>query len=160
MRQRQDVQFVIVGEDKSRTGENRRAIENLIAELDLTARIKLKGWTNDVRSVLSQFDLFVSAARSEPFGLVIVEAMALRVPVVATRSEGAAEIIENEMSGVLIDLENHEKLARAILDLINDSPRRERLADGGRQRVEENFSLEQMVVETEEFYRRVLRKAF
>ena len=160
LRKRQDVRFVIVGEDKSRSGENRRAIENLIAELDLQTHVELAGWTNDVRPFLEKFDVFVSAARSEPFGLVIIEAMAARIPIIATRSEGASEIIEDDASGVLIPLENPEKLAQGILDLADNPVRCERLANAGQRRVEDNFSLEKMVSETEEFYRRVLEKAF
>ncbi len=160
LQKRQDIKFVIVGEDKSDSGENRRAIENLIRELDLQNHVELAGWTNDVRTFLGKFDLFVSAARSEPFGLVIVEAMASRIPVVATRSEGASEIIEDAASGVLIPLESHEMLAQIILDLAENPSRRESLSDSGRRRVEDKFSLEKMVAETEEFYRRVLEKTF
>jgi len=159
LQKRQDIRFVIVGEDKSGSGENRREIENLIAELNLQHQVEIAGWTNDVRPFLHNFDLFVSAARSEPFGLVIIEAMAARIPVVATRSEGAAEIIEDGASGVLIPLENHEKLAQTVLDLANDPARCERLGTAARRRVEESFSLEKMVSETVEFYHRVLQKS-
>lgn len=155
---RPNIRFIIVGEDKSKAGENRRRFENLIRELDLQNHVELAGWTNDVRPFLEKFDIFVSAARSEPFGLVIVEAMARRIPVIATGSEGATEIIENGASGVLVDSENPEKLARAILDLADDAELRNRLADAGRARVEDHFSLEKMVAATEEFYRRVLNK--
>ncbi len=110
-----------------------------------------------MRAILNQLDLFVSAARSEPFGLVIVEAMAAQIPVVATRSEGATEIIEDGTSGILVELENSENLAQAILDLADDPSRRNHLANGGRRRVEDCFSLEKMVAETEDFYRRVLQ---
>jgi len=156
---RRDIRFIIVGEDKSRSGENRREIENLIAELDLQTHVELAGWTDDVRPFLHKFDLFVSAARSEPFGLVIIEAMAARIPVIATESEGAAEIIEDGASGILIPLENHEKLAKAVLDLAGNSAQRDRLRNAGRRRVEDNFSLEKMVSETERFYCRVLQNA-
>lgn len=159
LQKRRDIRFVIVGEDKSRAGENRREIENLIARLDLQTRVELAGWTDDVRPFLRKFDLFVSAARSEAFGLVMVEAMAARIPVIAAESEGAAEIIEDGASGILVPLENHEKLAEAILDLADHPARCERLGNAGRLRVEGNFSLEKMVSETEEFYRRVLQKA-
>lgn len=156
LQKRADFQFVIVGEDKNPSGENRRELENLIGELNLQSQVKLAGWTNDVRAILNQLDLFVSAARSEPFGLVIVEAMAAKIPVVATKSEGATEIIEDGASGILVPPENSENLAQAILDLADDPNRRNYLAIGGRKRVEEHFSLEKMVAETEVFYRRVL----
>ena len=92
--ERNDVDFVIAGEDKSHTGEHRSAIESLIAELKLNKRIQLLGWLDDVRELLGSLDLFVSPSRAEPFGLVIVEAMASGVPVVATMSEGRAKLLK------------------------------------------------------------------
>src|SRR5260370_488589 len=73
---RDDVEFVIAGEDKSRSGENRRRLETLIDELGLNQRVSLPGWVADVANILPTFALFVSPSRSEPFGLSIVEAMA------------------------------------------------------------------------------------
>ena len=154
----QNAQFVIVGEDKSKAGENRRQIEDLIAKSNLGEKIKLIGWIDDIPQILSDFDLFVSAARSEPFGLVLLEAMASGVPVVATQTEGAQEIIENNHSGVLTPIENAGLLAQEILDLLNSPEKRKNLSANGRKRVEDCFSLEKMVLETENFYRRVLEK--
>ena len=156
---REDVFFLIVGEDKSRAGENRASIERLIAELNLQTRIRLSGWTDDVREHLSSFALFVSAAREEPFGLVIAEAMACGVPVIATKTEGAREIIEEGVSGEIVPVGNPQSLAQAILDLLDNKEKSSKFVVNGRKRVCENFSLEKMVDETEGFYRRVLAKA-
>jgi glycosyltransferase involved in cell wall biosynthesis len=158
LKKRENIRFVIVGEDKSQSGENRRELEELIARSNLKSKIGLAGWTDDVRPFLQKFDLFVSAARAEAFGLVIVEAMLYELPVIATRSEGATEIIENGESGVLVPNEDAEALAKAVLKLFDDENERERLSKNGRRRVEEHFSLERMVTKTEEFYRRVLEK--
>ncbi|HEX8198804.1 MAG TPA: glycosyltransferase family 4 protein [Pyrinomonadaceae bacterium] len=154
----QNVQFVIVGEDKSKVGENRRNIEYLIAKSNLGEKIKLIGWVDDIRPILNDFDLFVSAARSEPFGLVLLEAMASGVPIVATQTEGAQEIIENNKSGILTPLEDAGLLAEKILDLLNSPEKRKNLSVNGRKRVGDCFSLEKMVLETENFYRGVLEK--
>ena len=154
----QNAQFVIVGEDKSKAGENRRNIEDLIAKSNLGKKINLIGWIDDVRPILRDLDLFVSAARSEPFGLVLLEAMAWGVPVIATSSEGAQEIIETNHSGALTPIEDAGLLAQEILDLLNSPEKRKNLSVNGRKRVEDCFSLEKMVLETENFYRRVLEK--
>lgn len=156
LQKHKSIRFVIVGEDKSVAGRNRRALEDLIEQLDLKTKIELAGWTDDVRPSLRKFDLFVSAARAEAFGLVIVEAMLCGIPVVATRSEGASEIIEDGVSGVLVPNEDAEILAKAILELFGDADKREQLIHNGRRRAREHFSLEKMVSKTEEFYRRVL----
>ncbi len=153
-----DVRFIIVGEDKSKTGKNRRELEEQIAKSGLDSKISLAGWTDDVRPFLQKFDLFVSAARAEAFGLVIVEAMLHEIPVIATRSEGASEIVEDGASGILVPNEDAESMAKAILQLFVDRDKRQRLSENGLKRVCEHFSLARMVSKTEEFYRRTLEK--
>ncbi len=158
LKKRENIRFVIVGEDKSNSGENRREIEDLIEQLGLKKKIELAGWTDDVRPFLQKFDLFISAARAEAFGLVMPEAMRYGLPVIATRSEGAAEIIEDGTDGILVPNEDAETLAKVILELFDDKEKREHLIKNGRRRVEEHFSLGKMVSKTEEFYRRILKK--
>lgn len=153
--ERTDVDFVIAGEDKARTGEHRAAIESLIARLNLNKRIQLRGWLDDVRGLLASLDLFVSPSRSEPFGLVIVEAMASGVPVVATMSEGAREIIEDGLTGRLVPLEDPEALAQAIKALLADPAERQRLRVNALNQVQ-LYSLERMVDATEQLYLDVL----
>ncbi len=155
-RRRDDVDFVIVGEDKSRKGENRLRIEKLIDELNLSGRVSLAGWTDDVAKLLGTFDLFVSPSRSEPFGLSIVEAMAAGVPVIATMSEGAREIIEAGKTGRLVPLRDVNALADAICELLSDAEERDRLSANAQLAVRERFSLERMVNATEQVYRQAL----
>src|SRR5688572_18746035 len=83
-KRRQGVHFVIIGEDKSPQMGYRRSLESLIAELGLSEVVTIEGWRDDIPALLSSLTLFVSAARSEPFGLAIVEAMAAGLPIVAT----------------------------------------------------------------------------
>jgi glycosyltransferase involved in cell wall biosynthesis len=153
---RDDVDFIIAGEDKSRSGENRRSLEKLIKELGLNQRVSLTGWVADVARLLPTFDLFVSPSRSEPFGLAIVEAMAAGLPVIATTSEGAREIIDDSQTGRLVPVGDLEALANAIVELLSDPPERERLSENARRAVRERFSLEGMVAATEQVYRQVL----
>ena len=153
---RDDVDFLVVGEDKSYKGENRRRLEKLLAELKLGRRVSFEGWTDDVPQLLGTLDLFVSPARAEPFGLSIVEAMAAGVPVLATRSEGACEIIEPGQTGRLVPLRDVDELAKGILELLADKAESERLAANALRAVRERFSLERMVDETEDVYREVL----
>jgi glycosyltransferase involved in cell wall biosynthesis len=152
---RNDIEFVIAGEDKTNSRENRRALESLISELKIEERIKLIGWTDDVPSFLSTLDVFVSPARSEPFGLSIVEAMAAGVPVVATASEGAREIIDNNETGRLVPIGEAETIAATILDLLEDESERQRLAENARRAASERFSLERMIEQTEQVYAEV-----
>ena len=150
---RPDVEFVIAGEDKLQSGENRTAIEKLIRELRVSDHARLIGWVDDMPQFLSTLDLFVSAARSEPFGLAIVEAMAAGVPVVATASEGARETIDEDRTGRLVGVGDVAALARVIEELINDEAERRRLAQNARAVARSRFSLTRMVERTEEVYK-------
>jgi len=151
-----DVDFIIAGEDKSHSGENRQSIERLIAELDLNERVRLSGWVDDIAELLPTFDLFVSPSRSEPFGLSIVEAMAAGTPVVASMSEGARETIDDNLTGRLFPISDVEALAKAVCELLSDPGQRERLSATAQRVVRERFSLERMVVKTEKVYQQVL----
>src|SRR5204862_3447349 len=137
-------EFVIAGEDKSQSHENRIALEKLIHELGLDQSVKLIGWTDDMPDFLATLDLFVSSARSEPFGLAIVEAMAAGVPVIATASEGAREIIDDGESGRLVPIGEVETLAKAITELLGDADERGRLASNARAVAHSRFSLARM----------------
>jgi len=153
---RRGVQFVIVGEDKSPEMAYRRSLESLIAELDLSGIVDMPGWRDDMPAVLSSLTVFVSAARSEPFGLVIVEAMAAGLAVVATASEGALEIIEDGVTGRLVPADDPETLAQVINDLLDDPLERSRLGHNAQLAARERFSLTRMARDTERIYREVL----
>ena len=156
---RADVHFVIIGEDKSPQMSYRRSLEGLVGELGLNAIVAMPGWSDDMPAVLSSLTLFVSAARSEPFGLAIVEAMATGLPVVATSSEGALEIIEDGFSGKLVPTADAEALAQAINDLLDDPRECSRLGDNARLTARERYSLQRMASDTERVYREALAGA-
>jgi glycosyltransferase involved in cell wall biosynthesis len=156
---RKGVQFVVVGEDKSPEMENRKALESLVAELGLNEIVTLPGWSDEMPATLSSLTLFVSAARSEPFGLAIVEAMAAGLPIVATASEGALEIIENGVSGKLVPVDDPEALAQAINELLNDPLECSRLARNAQRAARERFSPMRMAHDTAHIYREVLAHA-
>ena len=153
---RSDVRFVIIGEDKSPEKKHRQSLEKLVAELDLDRIVTFAGWRDDMAAMLSSLDVFVSAARSEPFGLAIVEAMAAGLPVVTTASEGSLEIIEDGLNGKLISSWDHHSLAAAISNLLNDPLERSRLGHNAKATARERFSLTRMARETERVYREVL----
>ena len=156
---RDDVDFVVIGDDKSLSGENKLAIVRLIERLDLVGRVHLVGWQDDVPPLLHAMDVFVSPSRAEPFGLAIVEAMASGVPVVATASEGALEIIEDGVTGKLISIGDTDGLVQAIINLLDDPAAREQLSAAALEAVNEQFSLEKMVDATEQILGDVITHA-
>jgi glycosyltransferase involved in cell wall biosynthesis len=150
------VKFKIVGEDRSRDKRNEKDLRDMIAELRLKDTVELAGWSNNISDVLAEFDTFVSASRSESFGFVIAEAMLSGVPVIATETEGAREIISDPTLGRLIPIGSVDALADAILDLLGDGQKRHDLSKHGRDHVSNNFSLQRMVDETEALYKQVV----
>ncbi len=155
-RQRPDVNFRIVGEDRARDGRNETELRDLITFLNLNDTVELSGWSNDIRDVMAGFDIFVSASRSESFGFVIAEAMLSGLPVIATETEGAKELISDHSLGQLLPIDSPERLGEAILDLLNDKQKREQLTKYGRDHVKNKFSLQRMVDETEAIYKQAI----
>lgn len=99
------------------------------------------GTTSDPLAELAEWDLLVLPTRREPFGLVLIEAMAIGVPVVATRIDGPQEIVASG-TGLLVELDDPGSLAEKILELACDPDRREAMGAAGRARVEQRFTLE------------------
>jgi hypothetical protein len=98
----------------------------------------------------------VLPSRSEPFGMVVTEALACRKAVVASAVGGIPEIIEDGRSGVLVEPDDPGALARALTRMLNDHALRERLAAAGYERVLERFACERMGAEYERLYATLL----
>ncbi|HKG47511.1 MAG TPA: glycosyltransferase family 4 protein [Pyrinomonadaceae bacterium] len=153
---RPDARFIVIGEDKSPQMEYRRILESLVAELGLSGTVAMPGWRDDIAAALSALTVFVSAARSEPFGLAIVEAMAAGLPIVATASEGALEIITDGVTGKLVPLDNPEAMAQAVNDLLDNPLECSRLGRNAQVAARQRYSLARMASDTERIYREVL----
>lgn len=151
-RLREAVEFVIVGEDASPSGQTRALLEGLIGKLGLERCVRLEGRREDVAGLLHSFDLLVSASHTEAFGMAMVEAMACGVPVVATATEGAREIIEDAKAGLLVPIGDVEAIAAAVESLLRDAPRRSALGARAREIARQRFSLQRMIEETERVY--------
>lgn len=144
--------FIIAGIDHSRGNKHRLRIEQLIEKLNLTERVRLVGWLEDLAQLYCSLDVFVSASHTESFGLAIAEAMASGTAVVSTETEGAREIIRSGETGLLVPLGDVEGLAQAILVLLKETDLRARLGTAAQQAALTNLSVERMISETEEIY--------
>lgn len=87
-----------------------------------------------------QASVYVSSSRDEPFGIVMLEAGALGIPVLATRTMGALEIIEDGVDGMLVDVENVDALAQGITVLLNDTHKRMAYAEALKAKVVSKFT--------------------
>lgn len=89
-------------------------LQKLVNELDLKENINFLGNRNDIPELLSNSDLFILPSRCEGLGLAILEAMASKIPVIASNVDGPAELITNEETGLLFESENYKDLAGKI----------------------------------------------
>lgn len=112
-----DIKLLIAGE-----GPSRQRLQKLVDDLGLSGSISLRGFTNDVRSLYRNADLFVCSSRREGFGNVIVEALSFGLPVVSTRCpHGPEEILEDGKYGRLVAVNDECELASAIIETLASS---------------------------------------
>ena len=145
-----DARFVILGE-----GELREHLEHLVREHHLEKHVLLPGFRTDVLGCIKSFDLFVMSSVTEGLGTSLLDAMACARPIVATRAGGIPEVVDDGVSGVLVPPRDSAALARAIVSLMNDAPRRHAMGEAGFRRVSERFTVERMVAETAAVYARL-----
>jgi len=119
-------------------------VHDLARTLGVEKYVLFTGQVEDALPYIAGMDALVNASDPEPFGIVVIEAMALGVPVVAVGTGGPAEIIEPGRSGLLVPRSAPDVLADALEPLVQDSELRLRLGLGGRERYRERFSAVRM----------------
>jgi glycosyltransferase involved in cell wall biosynthesis len=134
-----DARLLLVGD-----GAERPAIERILAEGGVADRALLVGYRENPFRHLAAGTVFALPSRTEGFGYVLVEAMALGLPVVATACAGPVEILAGGAFGELVTPGAEDELADAILRLLGDGPRRAELAAAGARRAEE-FGIERVL---------------
>lgn len=117
--------FVIAGEETRGEEGYKRYLTQLRDDLQLHRNVYFLPFTDDVPEFMSALDIFILPSRSETYGLVLIEAMAMRKAVVATTAGGVPEIVTNERDGLLVPPDNANALAEAILMLLDNARLRE-----------------------------------
>jgi glycosyltransferase involved in cell wall biosynthesis len=153
-RARAGVHWVLVGD-----GELRPELEAQARRLGLAGAMHFAGWRDDVADVLALADVFVLPSESEGFGRVLVEAMAMARPVVATAVGGVPDIVLASQTGLLVPPADPAALAGAVQALLGDPARAARLGAAGRARAESTFGLGAHVDGVERVYDEVLGRA-
>jgi glycosyltransferase involved in cell wall biosynthesis len=133
-------------------GSRRADLQQHIRELSLDDYVLLLGPRRDLPALMQAVDLFALSSWSEPFGLVLLEAMAARRPVVATHAGGVPEVVTDGRTGTLVPPGDPRALANALLALLADRERADAYGRAGRERVASRFTLERMLDETEALY--------
>lgn len=135
-----EAHLVIVGE-----GPLRPAIEDQIRSLNLTHRVHLLGYRDDVPAILKALDVFVLSSSEEGLGTSVLDAMAAGVPVAATAAGGIPEAVRHEETGLLSAPGEPGPLAESLLRLLRGRPFAEALARSARSLVASDFSADAMV---------------
>ncbi|HWN09646.1 MAG TPA: glycosyltransferase family 4 protein [Pyrinomonadaceae bacterium] len=133
-------------------------LRSTATKLGIGNKVRLLGARNDVASIMQTLDLLVVNSKAEPFGLVIVEAMACETPVLAAAVDGIPEIIQHNENGWLVSPGDEAALAEGIVKLSRRPEHRARLANRGMQHAEAHFSADRYLVDLHAFYRSRLKK--
>lgn len=134
-------QIAIAGDSAGPLGAELLELRN---RLGLSGRVHFLGLRTDVVTILRNLDVFALSSRTEGFSIACIEAMACGVPVVATRSGGPEQILD-ERCGILVPVDDPAALAAGIERAALDSELSHSLAQAGLQRVQERFSLRRML---------------
>jgi L-malate glycosyltransferase len=145
--------FVIVGD-----GETRPSFENQIGELGLNRNFIFLGRREDVPRILASCDIAVLPSRAEGLPNALLEYMAAGLPTVVSRVGGSEEIVENEMTGLLVPAEDAEALSAALLRYLRNPEEASQIARRGHEFVGRNFSFDRLVHEVDELYSALLKE--
>lgn len=127
-------------------------LKHATSELGISNRVRMLGARDDVAAIMQALDLLVVNSSSEACCLVVLEAMASGVPVLATRTGGTPELIEHGRSGWLVPLRDEDHLVTAIIRLIGEPELSAQLVRHARERITSRFGMNQYISEIQNFY--------
>jgi len=146
-----NIKVLIVGD-----GPERSNIGNMIKSYKLDNRIYLVGEKIDIPEYLSVADLYVLPSKHEGISISLLEAMGAGLPIIATSVGGNIEVLEKDISGMLIPSDDPKVLAMIIMELYNDEEKRIRLGAAAQEKRKREFDLERMVFNYEKLYAHLL----
>ena len=144
--------LLLVGE-----GKMEGALRDKVRRLNLSDHVRFFSIVDKTYEMLALFDIFAMPSRQEGLGLSIMEAQAAGLPVVASRVGGIPSLIEDGKTGVLVEPENPEELAVAIIRLFQDRARMKAIGIAGREFIEETFSADKMLDKVIKLYQQLVR---
>lgn len=143
-----DVLFLIIGK-----GKEENSLKKLAQDLGLNNKVIFLGLRDDTERIMAISNVFVCpSVWMEAFGLTNIEAMACGIPVVASKVGGIPEIIEENITGILVEKENPRALADAIEQLYNDPELRMSMSEQSIKSVKQRFDLDRTITETIAIY--------
>lgn len=147
-----NIKFIFVGD-----GPNRENLEKLATKLKVENYVTFLGRQKEIPQLLKSADIFALPSRREAFGFVNLEAMITALPIVASKVGGIPEIVVDGKTGILVEPENSDALAKALLKLISDARLREKMGIAGQKTVYEKFDAKKTAREYEKVYGEILQ---
>jgi len=146
------VHLAVVGD-----GDERGRLEQLVRDRELERRVHFTGWCDDVPAAMSDLDVVALSSRNEGTPVALIEALAARRPVVATRVGGVEHVVVPDRTGLVVPPNDPQSLAGAIRRLLDDRPLGAGLAEAGRHRVSTTFGAARLVSDMRALYRDLAR---
>lgn len=148
-------EFLIVGKDLC-NGKMESKLKQMAVDAGCVEAFHFLGYREDVQLIMPLLDIFLLPSQQEPFGRVVIEAMACGAAVIATDAGGVPEIIDHGRNGLLVAADSFPAFQDALQQFVSDTAGRERLALAGQRSVIERFSLERMGSAILAIYRQML----
>lgn len=148
--------FLVVGDTGACSPSYRQRLQERAIRLGMSERLIFTGFRLDLAEIYAEASIAVLPSLSEGLSNVLLEAMAAGLPVIATRVGGNEEVVEGNVTGLLVPPANRERLAQAIIQLLQHPELATTFGRAGRERVIQHFSMEKAVRETEELYLRLV----
>ncbi|GAB4552236.1 MAG: glycosyltransferase [Anaerolineae bacterium] len=143
--------YVLIGD-----GLLREALQTQAAALGIADRIRFAGWRADAAARMVAFDVFLMPSLWEGFGLVMLEAMAARLPIIASKVSALPEIVQDGVTGLLAPPRDVDRLAAHMRYLLRDRQAAQRMGQAGEARLKAEFSVDKMADRTLAVYQSAL----
>jgi len=151
-----DVYFMLIGGTSRGENKEETLIRKKADELQVGRRLIFTGFRKDIENMLQALDIFVFPSHAEAYGLVVLEAMAVGLPVVSSKCDGILDIVIEGETGELVPPREVTQLVEKVETLIQSPEKRNRYGEQGRRRVLEEFSFDKMVDHLEYLYEAAL----
>lgn len=144
--------FIIVGD-----GEDRNEIERMIDEIGLSGSVLITGWVDNIYEYIAMFDIAMLLSRWEGFGLAIAEYMISKKPIIATNVDAIPNLIDNNISGVLINPDDINACVESAISLSSNLELRQCLSENANKKVREKFDIKRVIKEHDQIFDQILK---
>ncbi len=146
------VKFLVVGE-----GSLRNKLEDRCKKLNIFEKFIFTGWREDVAEILPILDILVLPSLNEAVGRILIEAGACGVVAVATKVGGVAEIVKENVTGILVAPKDADSLAKAVIGLLEDEEKRLKMKEAAKKWIDDKFSASKMAKRFSDLYEELIK---